>query len=71
MLIVLLLHLKRKKNEPETAAVHYQTLQVVDFIVFKLKDQLTRKDKLYVAQLSVISKNSTGSSRLVEVKFLK
>lgn len=62
---------QEEENEQETASVDYMTLQECDFVVVKLQDQLTKKDKLYVAQISGISENSTRSSRVVEVKFLK
>lgn len=51
--------------------VDYMSLIMEDFLVIKLNDQITKREKLYCAQVSEIKENSSGTSRVVEVTFLK
>lgn len=54
-----------------TSEVDYMALNVGNFLVVKLKDQITKKDKLYCSQVSCVSETSSGSNRVIEVSFLK
>lgn len=54
-----------------TPEVDYMALNVGNFLVVKLKDQITKKDKLYCSQVSCVSETSSGCNRVIEVSFLK
>lgn len=51
--------------------VDYQALIEVNFVIVKLKDQITTNDKFYVAEISCIIKNCADFSKTIEVDFLK